>query len=306
MQVIAQQWALTFRYPQYGGVRDVLAGAAGRRAGRVPRDLARRDPLVLGVPARRQGRRRARAPTTSPSRRLSTRACSISGAPSCAASGTATCTPSGQRPERRRVRELDRRRSRPRTLSRRTTCRSTRHVYYPDPTARGPDDPHRDVPTRTPRAAGASGRTACCVQLLWGDRRPGRRLRDRPAGSATASDRTSTGWRRRTRTTWRCCSATSSGRSAGSPASASSTTRSRASSDVRRRARRLDRAPDRPLLQGDDRPQGGRAPVPGRDQGVLLHRRPQRDADPHRAAAPELARVPARPVPDDRRRSTAR
>ena len=66
-----------------------------------------------------------------------------------------------------------------------------------------------------------------------------------------------------------------------------------------RAARRFDRG-DRPLLQDDDGPQGRRAPVPGRDQCVLLHRRPQRDADPHRASTAELARVPARSVPDDR------
>ena len=37
--------------------RDSRARAAGKQADRVPRDLARRDPLILGVRPRRQGRR---------------------------------------------------------------------------------------------------------------------------------------------------------------------------------------------------------------------------------------------------------
>ena len=59
VQVIGQQWAWTYRFPSYGGVRDDAARAAGRPLGRVPRHLARRDALVLGLRARRQGRRGA-------------------------------------------------------------------------------------------------------------------------------------------------------------------------------------------------------------------------------------------------------
>ena len=46
--------------------RDADAGAARQQDDRVPRHLAGRDPLVLGLPARRQGRRQPRRSTTSP------------------------------------------------------------------------------------------------------------------------------------------------------------------------------------------------------------------------------------------------
>ena len=66
VQVIAQQWKFTFRFPAYGGVETPSSRAPGKPADRVPRDVAGRDPLVLGLPARRQGRRQPRASTTSP------------------------------------------------------------------------------------------------------------------------------------------------------------------------------------------------------------------------------------------------
>ena len=57
VQVIAQQWKFTFRFPTYGGVETQSSRDPGQPADRVPRDVAGRDPLVLGLPARRQGRR---------------------------------------------------------------------------------------------------------------------------------------------------------------------------------------------------------------------------------------------------------
>ena len=57
VQVIGQQWAWTYRYPQFGGFETTAARAAGRPAGAVQRHLARRHPLLLGLHARRQGRR---------------------------------------------------------------------------------------------------------------------------------------------------------------------------------------------------------------------------------------------------------
>ena len=65
VQVIGQQWAWTFRYPGQRRLRDDAPDAAGRPARRVPRYLARRHALVLGLRARRQGRCRAGQPTTS-------------------------------------------------------------------------------------------------------------------------------------------------------------------------------------------------------------------------------------------------
>ena len=60
VQVVSQQWQFTFRYPQYGGVETTqLALPAGPHRG-VPCHLAGRDPLVLGLPAGRQGRCRSR------------------------------------------------------------------------------------------------------------------------------------------------------------------------------------------------------------------------------------------------------
>ena len=57
VQVIGQQWEFTYRYPTYGGVETAqLVLPVGQRD-RVPRHVARRGPLVLGVRARRQGGR---------------------------------------------------------------------------------------------------------------------------------------------------------------------------------------------------------------------------------------------------------
>ena len=49
VQVVAQQWQFTYRFPGYGGVETRPARAAREHAGAVQRHLARRDPLVLGV-----------------------------------------------------------------------------------------------------------------------------------------------------------------------------------------------------------------------------------------------------------------
>ena len=60
VQVIGQQWEFTYRYPTYGGVETAeLVLPVGQR-GRLPRHLARRRPLVLGLRARRQGGREPR------------------------------------------------------------------------------------------------------------------------------------------------------------------------------------------------------------------------------------------------------
>ena len=60
VQVIAQQWAFTYRYPDLRRRRDHAPRAAGQPDGRTARHLAGRDPLLLGLPARRQGRRQPR------------------------------------------------------------------------------------------------------------------------------------------------------------------------------------------------------------------------------------------------------
>ena len=58
--------------------------------------------------------------------------------------------------------------------------------------------------------------------------------------------------------------------------------------------REKETAGRRPLLRPLHRPQGRRHPVPVRDRALLLHRRPERDADPRRAAAPDQPGVPGR------------
>ena len=55
------------------------------------------------------------------------------------------------------------------------------------------------------------------------------------------------------------------------------------------------------LLQPLHRPQGRRHPVPLGHRAVLLHRRPERDADPHGAADSAQPGLPRRHLPDDRR-----
>ena len=58
---------------------------------------------------------------------------------------------------------------------------------------------------------------------------------------------------------------------------------------------------DRALLRALHRPQGRRDPVPGGDRRLLLHRRPERDADQARAHPRRAHRRRAEPVPVDRR-----
>ena len=57
VQVIGQQWQFTYRYPQFGGMESTQLVLPVNRPGRVPCDLAGRDPQLLGLPARREGRR---------------------------------------------------------------------------------------------------------------------------------------------------------------------------------------------------------------------------------------------------------
>ncbi len=85
------------------------------------------------------------------------------------------------------------------------------------------------------------------------------------------------------------------------PAWASSTTRSRASSDAPAATwPRSEPGWARYLRASTDHKVIGIQYLIGIGD-VLLHRRRERHADPHRAPAPELAHVLARPVPDDRR-----
>ena len=65
VQVIAQQWAFTYRYPTYGGVETTHLVLPVEPDDRTARHLARRDPLLLGLPARREGRRQPATSTTS-------------------------------------------------------------------------------------------------------------------------------------------------------------------------------------------------------------------------------------------------
>ena len=92
VQVIAQQWAFTYRFPGYGGVETDHLYLPVEHHRRAPRDLSRRDPLVLGLRARGQGRRQPRGRQRGLRRRPRGRLPSTSTAPSCAACGTATCS----------------------------------------------------------------------------------------------------------------------------------------------------------------------------------------------------------------------
>ena len=91
VQVIAQQWLFTYRYPTYGGVETTHLCCRSNEMVEFHVTSHRRDPLLLGVPARRQGRRQPgrrqrRVRQADEAARRSTCA-----ARSCAASGTATC-----------------------------------------------------------------------------------------------------------------------------------------------------------------------------------------------------------------------
>ena len=60
VQVIGQQWEFTYRYPSYGGVETPHLVLPAEHPDPAARHLARRHPLLLGLPARRQGRRQPR------------------------------------------------------------------------------------------------------------------------------------------------------------------------------------------------------------------------------------------------------
>ena len=65
VQVIAQQWEFTYRYPTYGGVETAASRAPGRHADPTARHLARRDPLLLGATSSASRPTRIPASTTS-------------------------------------------------------------------------------------------------------------------------------------------------------------------------------------------------------------------------------------------------
>ncbi len=65
VQVIAQQWEFTYRYPSLRRARDVAARAAGRHEDRAPRHLARRDRTRSGRYSSASRPTRTRASTTS-------------------------------------------------------------------------------------------------------------------------------------------------------------------------------------------------------------------------------------------------
>ena len=164
--MIAQQWQFTYRYPAVRRRRDVRAGAPGRPHGRVPRHVARRDPLVLGLPARRQGRRgarrrqhrvhdaEARGPVRDPLRRA--------------------VRPVARLHVRPRARALAGRvRERWIAHAQRANAPSTHYlpkyasVYYPDPLREGRMSAP-ETPTAA-RGAGSSGRSGLLTfNLLWG------------------------------------------------------------------------------------------------------------------------------------------
>ena len=284
VQVIGQQWQFTYRYPSLGGFESnqlVLPANTHRRA---PRHLARRRPLLLGGRARREGRREPRRRQRRVRARRRARRRSTSAAPSSAGSGTATCSTtaaSSAPPQFRALGGAASRRSTPRS-SRSWTSRPDRRAvraHVPPRARRGePDDrcSRRPAPPLWRRLIG--------FNLLTGDRARRRRLvrrlvrrpRDRRAEPRLL---------RRHRLQ----------RAVRLPR-------------LHRRRRRLPRRPRLPqlpvraaarlpavaaregdrrlvaLLQPLHRPQGRRHPVPVGHRAVLLHRRPERDADPHRAA----------------------
>ena len=57
VQVIGQQWRFTYRYPQFGGFETTQLVLPEGQWVAVQRDLAGRDPQLLGLPARGQGGR---------------------------------------------------------------------------------------------------------------------------------------------------------------------------------------------------------------------------------------------------------
>ena len=99
IQVIGQQWKFTYRYPTFGGFETDQLVHPRRHHHRLPRDVPRRHPQLLGLPARAS----RPTPTRLQQRRLHhhppARARSPCGATSSAASGTAPCSTPARRDE---------------------------------------------------------------------------------------------------------------------------------------------------------------------------------------------------------------
>ena len=91
VQVIGQQWAFTYRFPQFGGMETtqlLLPGGAGP----VQRHLAGRHPQLLGLPARGEGGRQPRGEQRRVRQAPGSWGASPSAATSCAGSGTGPCS----------------------------------------------------------------------------------------------------------------------------------------------------------------------------------------------------------------------
>ena len=164
VQVIAQQWEFTYRYPDLRRRRDAAPRAAGEQS-RTARHLARRDPLVLGLPARRQGRRqprrrqrRVRQATQGPDLRSPLRR------------AVRDLARRHVRPRPRRhqaaVRRLDRRSSRRSSRRRPRCCRRTARPTSPNPEERRMSTTAAPAP---PRHAGPLWRRLIGFNLLTGD-----------------------------------------------------------------------------------------------------------------------------------------
>ncbi len=298
VQVIAQQWLFTYRYPTYGGVETTQLYLPVNKIDRTPRHLARRDPLLLGLQARRQGRRepgRRQRRLRQADEASELRTCA---ARSCAASGTATCTTHGRVVTPAGLQRLDQ--------------RTAEAVRASD---EGAAPVQQDLPTRTDEAWRMSTTSEAASAATSADAAaavaPAARLQPADGGDP-----------RRRRLLPRLVDRPSDQR----PRAASNTRRDRrerrraAARLLLRRGRLPDRARlrqlpglaparpagvaaregergDRALLRPVHRPQGRRDAVPGRDRRVLLRRRAQRDADPRRAAAPGAHVRRPQPVP---------
>ena len=170
VQVIAQQWKFTYRWPAYGGVETSTLDLPAHTHDRVPCHLARRHPLVLGLPARRQGRRQPGRRQHRLRHHQVAADASRSTARSSAASGTATCTtPAHVVPQAQFASWIASRRSS--TRRRPSRCRRTRNSTSRIPRGEVDDRNHDPRPAAASRMAPAHR-----LQPAHRDRAGGRRM----------------------------------------------------------------------------------------------------------------------------------
>ena len=157
VQVIGQQWKFTYRYPTFGGFETDQLVLPDDTTIAVQRHVARRDPQLLGLPARGEGRRQPGLQQRGLRHHRTNWARSPSAAPSSAASGTGPCTTTAQVVTQAAVRRLGHGSPQLRLHAQHQAAPAVRLPTRPTPTApTAATTPTTWTPTPTSRQYGAA------------------------------------------------------------------------------------------------------------------------------------------------------